>query len=239
MLLDSFIKKYHIGSEKELDRVLFVAFYHLKHSNVRSFTFDDIVEWFGTSNWSTPNRSRLLQNMKKSKHFVRGDVSDSHKIHGKTVEQLEEKFSDFDFNAVYLKLNRTSGQYVDSSRIEQLKELDSPDFDLAKIIEICEELNSSVQTKSLLAIALLVRTMIDHVPPIFHCKNFQEVSNNYPGSASFKLSMQNLDKSSRKIADRIVHTQIRKSETLPTTRQVDFTNDLDVLLEEIVRILQV
>ena len=57
------------------------------------------------------------------------------------------------------------------------------------------------------------------------------------GGGSFKSSMANLDNSSRKIADRHLHTHVRKKETLPTLKQVDFSNDLDVLLSEIVRIL--
>lgn len=66
-------------------------------------------------------------------------------------------------------------------------------------------------------------------------------TNNYssPGrSRSFKESMEHLNKSMRKISDRIVHSQITKSETLPNETQVDCRRDLDVLLEEIVRELK-
>jgi hypothetical protein len=76
---------------------------------------------------------------------------------------------------------------------------------------------------------------LDHVPPIFGCKSFAEVSNNYSGGKSFKESMKRLEDSSRKIADSYLHTQIRKSESLPNPTQVDFSNDLDVLLAEIAR----
>ena len=79
---------------------------------------------------------------------------------------------------------------------------------------------------------------MDHVPPIFGCKKFSEVANNYAGAKSFKESMLNLENSSRKISDQYLHVQVRASETLPTVRQVDFSNDLDVLLGEIVRILK-
>ena len=49
--------------------------------------------------------------------------------------------------------------------------------------------------------------------------------------------MIHLDTSSRKIANAHLHTQIRKKEILPNQTQVDFSNDIDVLLSEIVRIL--
>jgi hypothetical protein len=48
--------------------------------------------------------------------------------------------------------------------------------------------------------------------------------------------MQHLDNSSRSIADAHLHTQIRSKESLPTQTQVNFTNDVDVLLGEIIRI---
>jgi hypothetical protein len=35
-----------------------------------------------------------------------------------------------------------------------------------------------------------------------------------------------------------LHYQIRKSETLPNETQIGFSNDIDVLLSEIVRILK-
>jgi hypothetical protein len=90
-----------------------------------------------------------------------------------------------------------------------------------------------------MAVAMLVRAILDHVPPIFSCKNFAEVSNNYGGgSKSFKQSMANLESSSRKIADSHLHTQIRSKEILPNKTQVNFSNDLDVLLAEIVRLLK-
>ena len=48
--------------------------------------------------------------------------------------------------------------------------------------------------------------------------------------------MHHLENAARKVADAHLHTQIRKSETLPTAQQVNFASGLDVLLSEIVRI---
>jgi hypothetical protein len=124
-------------------------------------------------------------------------------------------------------------------RIEQLRTIQSGEFDLSKLIELCKEINNCFQVESYMAVAMLVRAILDHVPPIFGCKNFAEISNNYAGgSKSFKQSMQHLEMSSRKIADSHLHTQIRKSEILPNRTQVNFSNDLDVLLAEIVRLLK-
>jgi hypothetical protein len=47
--------------------------------------------------------------------------------------------------------------------------------------------------------------------------------------------MRTLEQSSRNSADQHLHCQIRKAETIPNATQVNFSNDLDVLLSEIVR----
>lgn len=90
----------------------------------------------------------------------------------------------------------------------------------------------------MLAMGILVRAVLDHVPPIFGCKRFSEVANNYSGAKSFKEAMGHLETTSRKVADSFLHIQIRKSEALPTRTQVDFRNALDMLLQEIVRVLK-
>jgi len=91
-----------------------------------------------------------------------------------------------------------------------------------------------------LAVTMLSRALIDHIPPIFGFRNFTEVANNYGGAkhTSFKKQMQHLEKSLRNIADSYLHNQIRKKESLPNRVQTNFSNDFDVLLAEIISILQ-
>lgn len=132
-----------------------------------------------------------------------------------------------------------SGAYnfVNQNRIKELKTIKNDDFDITKLIRFCEELNSAFSLENFLSTAMLVRAIADHIPPIFGKTSFTEVANNH-GSKSFKESMKNLDNSSRKISDSHLHTQIRKKEVLPNSNQVDFSNDLDVLLAEIYRVLK-
>jgi len=105
------------------------------------------------------------------------------------------------------------------------------------LIQLCTELNITYNNGCFYSIPLLIRTIIDHIPPIFKMKNFCEVANNY-GTQSFKKSMVHLDKSLRNIADLYLHTQVRNSESLPSDIQIDFRSDLDLLLGEIYRILK-
>jgi hypothetical protein len=104
---------------------------------------------------------------------------------------------------------------------------------------LCKELNKNYSASSYLSTAILLRSILDHVPPIFECANFAEVANNYAGgSKSFKQNMSHLHNSLRKIADAYLHEQIRKKESLPNKTQVNFAPDLDTLLGEIVRVLK-
>jgi len=131
----------------------------------------------------------------------------------------------------------SSFDFVHENRFEELRNLNNTDFDLSKLIRLCEELNSAFQNGNYLSIAMLVRAILDHVPPIFGYKTFIEVANNY-GGKSLKKSLQNLQNSSSNIADAYLHEPIRKKESLPNEIQVDFRSDLDVLLAEIVRVLK-
>ena len=128
--------------------------------------------------------------------------------------------------------------FVDRNRISELKSINIDSYDLSKLVQLCNEIDFCFRNECFLAVAALIRAILDHVPPIFGFKKFSEVANNYGGPKSFKESMKHLENSARKIGDAHLHTQIRKKEILPTATQVNFANDLDVLLAEIVRILK-
>lgn len=126
---------------------------------------------------------------------------------------------------------------VADSRLNELRSLKSPQFDFAKLIRLCEELNTAYMHGCYYASAMLTRSILDHVPPVFGMASFGEVANNYgPGGKSFRDAMHGLETAAKKIADGYLHSHIRKRESLPTAQQVNFTQSLDVLLGEIVRI---
>ena len=130
--------------------------------------------------------------------------------------------------------------FIDFSRIHELEKLHpSSQFDTAKLVQMLAELDRAYKCHSFLSCAILIRAILDHVPPIFGLAKFSEVANNYPGNGkSFRESMQHLENSSRKIADSCLHMHIRKKESLPTKAQVEFRADVDVLIGEIIRVLR-
>jgi hypothetical protein len=163
--------------------------------------------------------SSLTVQMSSLKTVILGMQKKLDKSNGKDVVEISEPF-------------------IANERIRELSEISSTDYDLTKLIELCKELNYVYAGGCYLAVAMLTRAILDHVPPIFGLSKFSEIANNYKGSKSFKESMSYLENSSRKIADSFLHTQIRNSETLPTQNQLKFSADLDVLLSEIVRVLK-
>lgn len=127
--------------------------------------------------------------------------------------------------------------FIADSRLDELRKLFSDCFDLKKLIRICEEINTAYREKCYFATAMLTRGLLNHVPPLFGKNTFSEVANNYSGGGkSFKDAMLHLEGAARKVADAHLHLPIRKSETLLTQQQVNFSSQLDVLLSEIVRI---
>lgn len=136
-----------------------------------------------------------------------------------------------------LQKRPTSPPYIDTTRLAELRGIVSQQWDMARLVRLCEELNAAHENGCLMSIAMLARAILDHVPPIFGCKNFTEVANNYSGGKSFSGSMQYLDKALRHVADAHLHLQIRQRESLPSPSQVDFRAGLDVLLGEVVRVV--
>lgn len=134
--------------------------------------------------------------------------------------------------------NSYSDLFVSLTRIDELKLIKSIEFDLAKLTRLCEELNNAYINKCYFTCAMIPRAILDHIPPIFGMKNFVEVINNYPFTKSIKKNLEHLDSSLRNISDTHLHKQISSKEILPSKQQINFSNDLDVLLGEVLRILK-
>lgn len=127
--------------------------------------------------------------------------------------------------------------YIENSVILALSKISSKEYDLSKLIKMTKELNDNYSLGNYLSCGMLIRSILDHVPPIFKKKKFTEVVNNY-GEKSFKDLIKPLEESSRKIADSYLHLPVRSRESLPTKIQIEFKANMDILLSEIIRILK-
>ena len=239
MDLAEYIGATDLLGQNELEKAKLFAYFHFRSQEQLEFSVRDVCDWFSEQNLSRPNASRLRTRLRGSRLFVNGQRNGTFRLHATAIKALDERFLDKFTVPESQMLKTLRGIFIDHSRIAELLDIESQNFDFTKLATLCEELNAAHKSGSKHSIIMLTRAIIDHVPPIFGCKDFAEVANNYSGSGrSFKSSMKNLQDSSRKIADQHLHTPIRKKESLPTIRQVDYSNDVDVLLAEIVRVLK-
>lgn len=148
------------------------------------------------------------------------------------LEWCEKKINELDPKIINKK-NVHGKKFIHKERIEELNEIKDSKFDLGKLIKMLTEINDNYSLGNFYSVAMLGRSVINHIPPIFGFEKFSEVSNNY-GNSSFKKSMSHLNTSMRSIADNYLHTTVRKKESLPNENQIDFSQDFDVLLGEIV-----
>ena len=124
---------------------------------------------------------------------------------------------------------------INEARLSEIRALRVVGYDLTRLVKLCEELNACYQVDAYHAVIMLTRAILDHVPPLLECKNFEEVANNYSGAKSFRQAMGHLQGAARRIADLHLHVPVRAVESLPNATQVNFSQDLDFLLAEIVR----
>lgn len=129
--------------------------------------------------------------------------------------------------------------YVDHARIVALQSIGAGRWDFARLVELSREINVAAANRCHMSTAMLLRTILNHVPPVLGFATFAEVASNYGGpktNKSFRGNMQRLEGSLRNIADLHLHSPIRPREDVPTAVQVDFAADLDVLLGEVIRV---
>lgn len=201
------------------------------------FEFAKLGSLDGTLVRTTLKNDRRVRKVKKDKWLIPADRF--------VLIEAELDLSRCVVEAPSVKKNKTVAKrkrknnysFVDKVRIQELNEIKNDNYDVTRLIQMCHEINDNVSNDNWISTILLVRAVLDHVPPIFGFSTFTEVSNNFSTTKSIKVSLQHLQKSSRTIADSHLHTPIRKKETLPTKTQVNFSNDLDVLLAEIICLL--
>lgn len=136
------------------------------------------------------------------------------------------------------KFKNNSITYIEQSRIDELSGIKTKKYDISKLVSLCNELNQCSTIGSVIAVAGLQRTIINHVPPIFGFNDFGQVVAQYNTGKSIKKNFERLLNSMKNISDNHLHSQIAKNDSLPNMTQVDFSNDIDVLLAEICKILK-
>ncbi|HEV2315167.1 MAG TPA: hypothetical protein VGR94_07665 [Candidatus Acidoferrales bacterium] len=122
---------------------------------------------------------------------------------------------------------------VDPQLVSQIAELEVSSVDLSFLARICREINSSYAHGNILATALLMRTVLNHVPPVFGYQTFDQVVAN--AGKSLKDSFDHLQSGLRKVADFHAHRKITSAESYPSIAQVEpFKPQFELLLQQVI-----
>ena len=127
--------------------------------------------------------------------------------------------------------------YIDKNTLLRLSRIESDNFDLSRLISLCNELDDNYSLGNYHSCAMLLRAILDHIPPIFGKTSFADVCAQH-GGKSFKDITRPLNETAKKISDDYLHTQISKKVLAVTKTQVSFQANLDMLLNEAAAILE-
>lgn len=131
------------------------------------------------------------------------------------------------------RINGIQECLISPALIDALMTNNSTSFDLAKLVKLCAEINSSYYNANLVACLLLMRTVLNYVPPIFGYSSFTEVVSN--AAKSLKDNLEHLDSGLRKLADLYAHQPIRQKEHYLVKGQLyPYRPQFELLLQEIV-----
>lgn len=141
------------------------------------------------------------------------------------VRQKVAEYKRYDFET-----KEESTVYINQEIIENfIKKKDG--FDYKKLIRLLGELNSNFAAKYPYSSSMLVRAILDHIPPLLSCSSFEEVVNNYSWSKTDKEYMKRL-LDFKNEADDALHRQISKDQDLLEMDNLPNRNRVNRLLQE-------
>ena len=143
------------------------------------------------------------------------------------VEALLERTEEGSFSVA------TNAWIIESGLIDRLATAQSVKLDVRLLVQICREINSCFAHGNVVATALLMRTVLNYVPPIFGHDTFPQVLANI--NRSLKESFDHLENGLRKIADYHTHRRIGPADCYPSSAQIEpFKPQFELLLQEVV-----
>jgi len=145
------------------------------------------------------------------------------------VDLLRQKASD----PAWGLLATAPKDFVDSTLVARVASFSSPRFNLTKLVRFAVELNENYRRSNYLSCALLIRAIINHVPPIFGGRTFGQV---VAGSGRVKAILGQLEESARDIGDLHTHEIVDGYSSPPTKNQIEpYKPALEVWFKEIER----
>ena len=161
-----------------------------------------------------------------------GDITEAYTLKANlqgVIDHLREVSADPTYGAS-VKANTA---FLEPSVLAALRCAKSQKFDFTKLVRLCEELNDAYGRGNYLSCALLIRAVMNHVPPVFGCQTFAQVT--AQSGKSLKAVFERLEDSARPIADLHTHALIRARELVPTKHQVEpYKASFELLIQEVI-----
>ena len=123
---------------------------------------------------------------------------------------------------------------IDPKLIELLEFTYCPQYDLILLSKLCRETNASYSQGNFIATILLMRAVLNYLPPIFGQETFAQVVASV--GRSLKAVFATLEDGLRKIADYHTHRRIDNANMYPSNAQIEpFRPQFELLLQEVLQ----
>lgn len=126
--------------------------------------------------------------------------------------------------------------FISETHIEELESLNGKcRYNLSKMIALCKEINHNFLCHNYYSVAMLLRALLNHVPPAFNGKeSFDQVLADWngPRHKTKRELLSRLNEVQRKLADLITHERLKEIEPPINRQQVSFFPEIDYLLQE-------
>jgi hypothetical protein len=158
-------------------------------------------------------------------------IADAHALRAElfvVIDHLKEAAQDPNY-----AVNATSNTaFLNTDVLIKLKAIGGARLDTSKLVKMCEELNDAYARGNYISSVLLLRAIINHVPPVFGANTFSEVVAH--SARSVKAILARLNDEARPIADLHTHFLMRATEQLPTKNQIEpYKASFEVLIQEV------
>ena len=175
-----------------------------------------------------PDLSEQLSNLNSSAEFITEAYDLRAELFG-IIDYLREAAE----NPEYQQEAKNNSAFLNSDVLLELKDISSDKYDVKKLVAFCDELNDSYGRANYLCCVLLIRAVMNHIPPIFGFNTFTQVVTN--SGKSVKAVLSHLEDQARPIADLHTHILIRKKEQLPSKHQIEpYKPSFEILIQEII-----
>ncbi len=194
------------------------------------YGFRDIAKIFASSakRIGDPDLSSMIEELNLSPEYITDAYDLRADLFG-IIDYLESASANENYQ---YEIDQNSA-FLNKDVLDDLKSIANKNYDIKKLVKFCEEINDSYSRANYLASVLLIRAVMNHVPPIFNVEKFSQVVAN--SGRSVKAVLSHLEAQARPIADLHTHFLIRQKEQVPSKHQIEpYKPSFEILIQEII-----